>query len=149
MTSKISCAEACKQVNKASVTKPALNQSQSSSLLRPPAAADKDNFPPLPCKSGTATKPMSSTTVPRQGSENSEAHGTQIDSVQMDEVDFTSNFMFGNPIYFIAFLTEVINQTIACKDQNKMIDIFQIISDAAGRRMGLPVDIHQLKNIIN
>ena len=149
MTNKISYAEACKQVSKASVTKPAINQLQSSSLLRPPAAADKDKFPPLPCKSGTGTKPMSSTTVPQQGSENAEPHGTQIDSVQMDEVDFTSNFMFGNPIYFIAFLTKVINQTIACKDQNKTIDIFQIISDAAGRGMVLPVDINQLKNIIN
>ena len=149
VTNKISYAEACKQVNKANVTKPALNHSQSSSLQRPAAGADIDNFPPLPCKSGTGTKPMSSTTVPQQGSENAEPHGTQIDSVQMDEVDFTSNFMFANPIYFIAFLTEVINQTIACKDQNKTIDIFQIISDAAGRRMGLPIDINQLKNIIN
>ena len=67
----------------------------------------------------------------------------------MHEVNFTSNFMFGIPIYFIAFLTEVINLTIACKDQNKTIDIFQIISDAAGRRMGLPVDINQLQNIFN
>ena len=67
----------------------------------------------------------------------------------MNEVDFSSNFMFGNPIYFIAFLTEVINQTTACKDENKSIDVFQIISDAAGRRMGLPVDINQLKNMIN
>ena len=67
----------------------------------------------------------------------------------MSEVDFSSNFIFGNPIYFIAFLTEVINQTIACKDENKSIDVFQIILDAAGRRMDLPVDINQLKHTID
>ena len=67
----------------------------------------------------------------------------------MDEIDFSNNFIFENPIYFIALLTEVINQTIACKDQKKTIDVFQIISDVSGRRMGLPVDIHQLKDIID
>ena len=72
-----------------------------------------------------------------------------IETEHMSEVDFSSNFMFGNPIYFIAFLTEVINQTIACKDENKSIDVFQIISNAAGRRMDLPVDINQLKHIID
>ena len=96
------------------MTEPASNQLESSNLLRPPA--DKDNFPPLPCKGGTGTNPIGRTTVPQEGSENAEIQVTQIDSVQMDEVDFTSNFMFGNPIYFMAFLTEVINQTIACKD---------------------------------
>ena len=67
----------------------------------------------------------------------------------MDKVDFTSNFMLGNPIYVVAFLAEVINQTIACKNLDKTINIFQIISDAAGRRMGLPVDINHLNYIIN
>ena len=116
VTNKISYAEACKQVKNASVTEPASNQVESSNLLRPPAAADKDNFPLLPCKSGTGTNPIGRTTVPQEGSENAEIQVTQIDSVQMDEVDFTSNFMFGNLISFMAFLTEVINQTIACKD---------------------------------
>ena len=47
VTNKISYAEACKQVKNASVTKPASNQSQSLNLLRPPAAADKNNFFPF------------------------------------------------------------------------------------------------------
>ena len=81
---------------------------------------------------------------------NKKAHeANNIETEHMNEVDFSSNFMFGNPIYFIAFLTEVINRTIACKDENKSIDVFQIISDVAGRRMDLPVDINQLKNMIN
>ena len=67
----------------------------------------------------------------------------------MDEVDFFNSSTFVNPIYFRSFLTEVTKQSVACKDQNKTVDVFQIISDAAGRRMGLPVDINQLKNIIN
>ena len=67
----------------------------------------------------------------------------------MDEIDFFNIFMLGNPIYFIKFLTEVIYQTIACKNQNKTIDVFQTISDAAGRRMSLPVGINQLRDIVN
>ena len=72
-----------------------------------------------------------------------------IESEHTNEVDFSSNIMFGNPIYFVAFLAEVINQTIACKDENKSIDVFQIISDAAGCRKGLLVDINQLKHMID
>ena len=81
---------------------------------------------------------------------NKETHeANNIETEHMNEVDFSSSFILGNPIYFIAFLAEVINQTIACKDENKSIDVFQIISDDAGRRMGLPVDINQLKNMVN
>ena len=38
-------------------------------------------------------------------------------------IDFASNFMFSNPIYFVAFLTEVINQTFFATKANKETDI--------------------------
>ena len=66
----------------------------------------------------------------------------------MDQIDFANNFMRGNLIYFIAFLTEVITKTIEARDKNKPSDVFQIISHSAERRMGLPVDIEQHKTII-
>ena len=65
----------------------------------------------------------------------------------MDQIDFSDNFMFGNPISFIDFLTEVINQTIIAKEANKRIDIHQIISESAGKRMGIAIDNEQLKTM--
>jgi len=32
--------------------------------------------------------------------------------------------MFNNPIHFLAFLGELIQQTIVAKDQNETIDVF-------------------------
>jgi len=53
--------------------------------------------------------------------------------------------MFGNPVTFLAFLAEVIRQTMLAKDNNESIDVCQIIAKAAGDRMGLPVDADQLQ----
>jgi len=53
--------------------------------------------------------------------------------------------MFNNPIHFLAFLAEVIQQTIVAKEQNEAIDVFKIITGAAGGRIGLPLDSEQLK----
>ena len=145
VTSKISYAEACKRAKKPisveqTCDKPA-NPNQD--LL------NEKTYPFLPNNNGTGTNPISYRPPPHV-SVNKETHETNnIETEHMNEVDFSSKFMFGNPIYLIAFLTEVINQTIASKDENKSIDVFQIIADAAGRRMGLPVDINQLKNMIN
>ena len=145
ITSKISYAEACKRAKlpisvEQTCDKPA-NSNQD--LL------NKNNFPSLPNNKGTGTNPISYRAPPHV-SVNKETHeANNIETEHMNEVDFSSNFMYGNPIYFIAFLTEVINQTITCKDESKSIDVFKIISDAAGRRMSLPVDINQLKNMIN
>ena len=65
----------------------------------------------------------------------------------MDNIDFTFNLMFGNPIYFIAFLAEIINKALTYKE-NRDINIFEIISEAAGKRMGLSVNAEQLKSLI-
>ena len=49
--------------------------------------------------------------------------------------------------YNIAFLAEVINKALTCKE-NSDISIFEIISEAAGKRMGLSVNAEQLKSLI-
>ena len=49
--------------------------------------------------------------------------------------------------YNIAFLAEVINKALTCKE-NSDISIFQIISEVAGKRMGLSVNAEQLKSLI-
>jgi len=56
-----------------------------------------------------------------------------------------SSLLFGDPVAFLAFLAEVIKQTILAKDRNDTIDACQIITEAAGGRMGLPADAEQLK----
>ena len=61
--------------------------------------------------------------------------------------DFTTNFPFGNPLLFLAFLAQVITETISTIDRNQPVDIFKIITDAAGGRMDLPVDAEQLKTL--
>jgi len=58
----------------------------------------------------------------------------------MECIDFTTNFPFGNPLLFLAFLAQVITETISTKDRNQPVDIFKAITDAVGERMGLPVD---------
>jgi len=62
--------------------------------------------------------------------------------------DFTTNFPFGNPLLFLAFLAQVITETISTIDRNQPVDIFKIITDAAGGRMDLPVDAEQLKTLV-
>ena len=65
----------------------------------------------------------------------------------MECVDFTANFPFGNLLLFLAFLAQVITETISTKNRLEPVDIFKIITDAAGGRMGLPVDAEQLKTL--
>ena len=72
----------------------------------------------------------------------------EIQTQSMDDIDFCNNFMFGNPIYFIAFLTEVINRTIMATKADKGVNIYEIITESAGKRMGIPIDIEQLKSMI-
>ena len=43
--------------------------------------------------------------------------------------------------------TTVINQTLLATKTNKEIDIYQIISDSAGKQMGIPIDVEQLKSL--
>jgi len=57
--------------------------------------------------------------------------------------------MLGNPVLFLAFSADVINQAISVKEKNEPIDLFKIITDAAGGRMGLPVEADQLKALFS
>ena len=58
----------------------------------------------------------------------------EVQNQTIDQVEFSNNFMLGNPIYFIANLTEIISQTIMAKETNKNLDLFQVISNLAGKR---------------
>jgi len=60
-----------------------------------------------------------------------------------------SGLMLGNPVLFLAFSADVINQAISVKEKNEPIDLFKIITDAAGGRMGLPVEADQLKALFS
>ena len=98
VTSKISYAEACERAKipisvEQTCDEPAnLNQD----LL------NKNNFF-LPNNKSTGTNPISYRPPPHV-SVNKETHeANNIETERINEVDCSSNFMFGNPIYFIAF----------------------------------------------
>ena len=89
----------------------------------------------------TLAKPFLSTTVCPHGT------GTPLDQdepIVTEQIDF-SRLLFVNPVTFLAFLAEVIKQSILARDKNENIDVCQIITEAAGGRLGLPVDAEQLK----
>jgi len=48
----------------------------------------------------------------------------------------TYNFTSGNLMLFLTFLADVINQALLAKEQNRSLDIFKIITDAAGSKWG-------------
>lgn len=129
----ISYAEACKR---AYIRKDATLKINSNTL------DSQQHFPPLP--TGTGTSPIAVRPPPVS---NLNDHNVEIEVQHMDKIDFNSNLMFGNPLYFVAFLAEVINKTLTCKE-NSDFNIFEIISDAAGKRMGISVDADQLKFLI-
>jgi len=68
----------------------------------------------------------------------------QDEMIITEQLDFSS-LLFGNSVTFLAFLAEVIGQTMLAKDNNESIDVCEIITKAAGDRMGLPVDADQLQ----
>ena len=102
----------------------------------------EQHFPSLPTTTGTSPLAVRPPPVAYTNHDNAE-----IEVQEMDNIDFTSNLMFGNPIYFIAFLAEIINKALTYKE-NSDINIFEIISEAAGKQMGLSVNAEQLKSLI-
>ena len=64
----------------------------------------------------------------------------------MDNIDFNSNFIFGNLLDFVSFLAEILHKAISAKDIT--INVFEIILEAVGKRMGLSVNADQLKSLI-
>jgi len=68
----------------------------------------------------------------------------QEEIIITEQLDFSS-LLFSKPVTFLAFLSEVIRQTMLAKDNNESIDVCQIITKTAGDCMGLPVDADQLQ----
>ena len=132
----ISYVEACKLTNNQKPPSRTVHQN----LL------DLEHFPKLP--ESNSSSPVATRQPPAVAHTNAES--VDVDVQQMDNIDFTSNFMFGNPIYFVAFLAEVINTALSVKDkvENSSLNIFEVISEAAGKRMGLSVSAEQLKSLI-
>ena len=108
-----------------------------------PHLASQSTFPPLPNSTvdRTLAKPfLSATPCPH-------VTGTPLDQdepIVIEKIDFSS-LLIDNPVTFLAFLAEVIKQNILARDKNENIDVCQIITEAAGGRIGLPVDAEQLK----
>jgi len=131
---KLSYADACKAHN-SSRSPPVPNlASQSAFPTLPKSTVDRSHARPF---LGTAP-------IPR-------ATGVSLDQEKLivtEQIDFSS-LLFGNPVTFLAFLVEVIKQTILAKDRNENIDVCQIITKAVGDRMGLPVDAEQLKIVVS
>ena len=108
-----------------------------------PNMVSQSAFPPLPKKAvgvyRTHARPViGAAPIPH-------AAGVPPDQDEMiisEQLDFSS-LLFGNPVTFLAFLAEVIRQTMLAKDNNESIDVCQIITKAAGDRMGLRVDAEQ------
>ena len=65
----------------------------------------------------------------------------------MLQIDSACYFTFSNVIYFVAFLAEVINQTLLAAKTNKEMDSYQIISDSAEKQMGVLINVEQLKSL--
>ena len=135
-TQNLTYAEACKQYTKSqfSSSNPRFNNS---------------DFPPLPLNSSCS---RSMDIDQRPPVNKSYAHPT-TDSILSEHSAGTENcpsgLMLGNPVLFLAFLADVINQTLSAKEKNEPIDLFKIITDAAGGRMGLPVEAEQLKALFS
>jgi len=47
------------------------------------------------------------------------------------QAENSSGCTFGKPLFFLAFLAEAINKALDLKENNKPINIFEIISEAA------------------
>jgi len=63
--------------------------------------------------------------------------------VETEEI--TGLNMLNNSAHFLAFLAEVIQQTIFATQRNETIDVFQIIAKVADGKIGLALDAEQLK----
>jgi len=110
-----------------------------------PNMVSQSAFPPLPKKTvgvdrtherpivGAAPFPYAAGVPPDQDK-----------MIITEQLDFSS-LLFGNPVTFLAFLEEIIRQTMLAKDNNESSDVCQIIPKVAGDRMRLPVDADQLQ----
>jgi len=109
-----------------------------------PNMVSQSAFPPLPKKTVGVDRTQARSIVGAVPFPH--AAGVPPDQDEMvitEQLDFSS-LLFGNPVTFLVFLAEIIRQTMLAKDNNESIDVCQIITKAAGDRMGLPVDAGQI-----
>ena len=105
----ISYAEACKRE---------CSRKENNIKINKNVLSSEQHFPSLPTSTGTSPLAVRPPPVAYTNHDN-----VEIEVQEMDNIDFTSNLMFGNPIYFIAFLAEVINKALTYKE-NSDINIF-------------------------
>ena len=130
-TSNLSYADACKEFSE-------------SRAIPVPNLQSKSDFPPLPTPilgRPTNTRPSDNST---QVNLPINVPFVQDETVVTEQMDFSS-LLFGNPVTFLAFLAKVIKRTVLATDRNDTVDVCQIITEAAGGCMGLPVDAEQSK----
>ena len=106
-----------------------------------PDRSSSDEFPPLPVGYGNGV--LSQTTQPSNCSRTTSTIDPQLEC--STQAENSSGFTFGNPLLFFAFLAEVINKALDLKENNKPTDIFEIISKAAGGKIGLQLSTSDLK----
>ena len=143
---KLTYAETCRKYNHAT------NSPRNADAGQPQSLSNLTEFPPIPPLNGAI--PINAKPYLQQVEERPAENDITQTCVELSEnscdalqIDSATNFMFSNPIYFVVFLTEVINQTLLSTKTNKEIDIYQIISDSAGKQMGIPIDIEHLKSL--
>jgi len=102
--------------------------------------ASRSEFPPLPTVERSPRN-----LCPTLSNTNAVASTSSTGEEQIVTEEVSSFNMFQNPVHLLVFLAEVIQQTIVAKDRNEAIDVFKIITGAAGGRIGLPLDAEQIK----
>ena len=135
-THNLTYAEACKQYSKTQV---------SASIPR----FTNSDFPPLPLNSSCSRNMDIDHRLPVNISYDHTTTDSTLSERHSGDENCPSGLMLGNPVLFLAFSADVINQAISVKEKNEPIDLFKIITDAAGGRMGLPVEAEQLKALFS
>ena len=85
----ISYAEACKR---------ACSRKENNIKINKNVVSSQQHFPSLPTSTGTSPLAVRPPPVAYTNHDN-----VKLEVQEMDNIDFTSNLMFGNPIYFIVF----------------------------------------------
>jgi len=99
----------------------ACNQIQATAFVAPPNVSSEREFPPLPQLSNPGTQPQAD----RASRPCSQARSDNHETIITEQVN-NPNVHFGNPVYLLEFLAEVIRQTIAAKDCNETVDGFTV-----------------------
>ena len=122
-TQKLTYAEACKQCS----------NTQVGGLI---LAFNNSDFPPLPLNSSCSQNMDTAHRPPVNISYDHTTTDNTLSARHAGDENCPRGLMVGNPVLFLVFLVDVINQTISAREKNEPVDLFKIITDAAGDRMG-------------